>query len=195
MANLNRPGTIEFAVRHAMDNLGAKRVAKVLGCSVSTLYKATNPNQPTRGLPTITVEQAMRLATLLQGRSGGRKSSEKGPRVEHFSDCFRLAGWVWKPSSDDVHYRFSDAIALVGKFARTLTRVTDEHSDGGELITAAEFADISRDGRIAMSAIADVVHIAFEKSFSDREEYLLTVEAEIAAEIAENDAEIEPDLV
>lgn len=186
MVNLNRPGTLAFALRHAMDIVGAQTVADVIGCSISTLYKSTAGN-PSRVPPKITFDQAISVAKKIRDHQFA-KGKKRVPRTEHFSDCFRLAGWVYRRPHDDLNRSLTAATAHVGAFARAIGQVTDANSDGGEKITAAEFELLARTGRIAMAAIADVLYLAEAKHFETQEDlarYIASIEAQIDAEIEE----------
>lgn len=165
MPNVNHPGTLEFAIRDAMDQLGAPRVAKILNCSTSTLYKATNPNMPTRGLPELAWNQVVELVNAL--RSARRRKRQRGniTRAEHFSDILRLIGRTTpSPRSDDINHNMSAATADVGSFARTICEVTDAHGPGGKSITADEYAKLSQTGRQAIASIAAVLRVAEQHS-------------------------------
>lgn len=165
MANLNRPGTLEFAIRDAMDQLGAHRVAKILECSASVLYKATSPNNPTRGLPQITWRQVEEIVAAL--RTARRRKRQRGTptRTEHFSDVLRLIGRAAPPPrSADINHNMSAATADVGVFARTICEVTDAHGPNGSGVTPDEYVRLSQTGRRAIGSIAAVLRVAEQHS-------------------------------
>jgi hypothetical protein len=157
MANLNYPGTLEFAVRDAMDKLGADRVAAVLGTSSSILYKSTGPN-PTRKLPTIVFSAAVELARLIksQRRRGRGKTPDK---VEHFSAIFRAVGRSQVVKSLDLNGSMTWATAEVGRFAKVLYEATHK-PHGSDTITSDELAELAKIGRNAMRAISQTVAVA-----------------------------------
>lgn len=185
--NPNRLGSVEYAIRHAIICLGAEEVAKVLGCSPSLLYKCTGAH-PSRGLPDITLRQAIEITNKLKARSKRRRSEQ--PRTEHFSDCFRLAGRSRKPHGSDLNHCLSFATGHVGTFAQAICQVTDAKSELGSRISVTEFELLTRTGRIAISAISDVLYCAELLAFESADElarHLMRLDSEMGdgSEIAQ----------
>lgn len=160
MANLNSPGTVEYAVRHAMDNLGAPAVARVLGCSVSTLYKATSV-PPNRTLPEITIRQAAELARLLAERHQVRQRRTVGRTVEHFTAVIERAAGPPVVRTEDVHAAMTLATAELGRLADAVAGgggSGDRRGPGLDRVSlVAQLADRAK------SAIADVVEIVVHR--------------------------------
>jgi predicted DNA-binding transcriptional regulator AlpA len=155
MANLNYPGTLEFAVRHAMENLGAKRVAKVLGVSDALLYKATGPNQ-TRTLPDPLWSQVVKLVHMQKSqRHHGR--GKPPDKIEYFSAILRATGRYQKFASLDLNACMTMATADVGSFARCIQESTSSKADS---LTIDQLAAIAQRGRQAMAAIQQVIAVA-----------------------------------
>ena len=120
-ANRNPLGSLEHAVRYAMEKLGRARVAEILGVGEATLYKACNPNAVGRYLPDIGMGKVLGLVKAL--KSAGH--------TEFFSVVLSAAG-------DDaaavehlptIHHALTAATLAHGDVARSLALATEDGED------------------------------------------------------------------
>lgn len=157
--NPNHPGTLEYAVRHAMNSLGRKKVAEILGCSESRLYKATQAN-PSRTLPDMTFSQISAIVTMLKNQRSRRKYMQEPDRAEYFSDVLRSIGRVKTIPTHDVHECMTMATRDCGHLASTLIDVTNQQAKrGSKSLTVDEANQCAIKGRQAMFSIGRVIEV------------------------------------
>lgn len=173
--NQNRPATLEFAVRHAMGILGAAKVAKVLGCSTSQLYKATQAN-PTRALPDPSWSRICRLVAML---NNAEAIQEAPGTAEHFTEVLRAQGKVHRVPSLDIHRCMSHATACVGAFARQIIETTHKRQPDVTL-TIDDLSRVSLAGRQAIAAISTVIAVCDHHARSAATQQAPAVEVEEA---------------
>lgn len=134
-----------------MDKLGAKLVADIIGCSISTLYKATSV-PPQRAMPRITFSQVVELATQLNMLVISPDGKAAG---EHFSVVLRSAGRS-APRGADVHEAMTRATADIGDLARAIS-VTRRQ---GPRLSRDELSAIAEIARRATDSVGAVVTAA-----------------------------------
>ena len=153
-ANRNPIGTIEFALRYAVDKLGADRVAELVGIGRDSLYKAINPNLPDRKLPDIGWGRIAKVVVALR----------KAGHTEFFSTALVASGDATAAVAQlpSLHHALTGATLAHGDIARQLALATDPDSPGGEDITPAEAA-----------AIIDAIAASVEAAHRLQEQVLL----------------------
>ncbi|TAN61465.1 MAG: hypothetical protein EPN20_12420 [Magnetospirillum sp.] len=132
--NRNPMGSLEFAVRYAMDKLGAKRVADILDVGEWTLRKGSDPNQPERRLPDLSMSKVLDLVKALR-----REGYTEFFSTTVLAEGDRVAAVEHLPT---VHHAYTLSAATHGDIGRALVEATDPDGPGGEDITPAKAAAI-----------------------------------------------------
>ncbi len=133
-ANRNPLGTVEFAVRYAVQKLGVATVSEILGLGESVIYKAVNPNLDDRKLPDLGIAKVVALARALR-RAG---------HAEFFSTAI-VAQAEAPPegtAQPTLHHRLTRLMMAAGDVARAVALATDPDSEGGDGVTPAQAAVI-----------------------------------------------------
>lgn len=128
MANQCAIGTMTYAVKDAMEKLGADAVAVLTGVSKDTLYKATRAN-PERGVPDIPFSRVEAVCAVLL-RAG---------HSEAFSAILTKA----ITEADEIRFAVLDMASVMGEIAERTREATHKDSPGGVDITPGEAALIA----------------------------------------------------
>lgn len=153
MANQCAVGTLQFAIKDAIEKIGIDAVAVLTGLSKDTLYKATRAN-PERAVPDIPFSRiaAVCAALLRAGHS------------EAFSALLTKA----VSEADEIRFAVLDMAAVMGDIAERTREATCKHSPGGSAITLSEAAKIAASVADMMQA-AQTVIVSLEAMQSERE--------------------------
>ena len=173
--NLNLPGTLEFAVRHAIQELGADRLAKELETalgrpvSVDLLYKATNPNNGGKWkLPDMPFSLIVAWSKALKTKRH-RGRGKPPSRTEHFSDVLRMAGLGRRRQIEDMNAAMSATTCDIGRLAGVILEVTSDKSPGGRKLTREEMIRLREAAGQALSSVQELLAIAEYEVMSEDE--------------------------
>lgn len=147
--NLATPRTLEFAVKNAMERLGVGEVASILGVSIDTLYKGTNPNSG-RTLPDLPISKFLALA-------GAMNAIPQNGVPNYFAELFNRAVRI-EPVAVCPFEKMTEATAVVGKVASVLGDIHHPGSHGGRRVTREEAAVLHATVEEAKASLELVEH-------------------------------------